>query len=102
MPIHSIANRSSRSRPRAPRNAPRVPCTRQPSAYATPISTIRPSADWSMSAAERPTRTAPSVIGIERKRSITPLLRSWVTASIVPSRPKAMVSANMPGTRKST
>ena len=52
-----------------------------------------------MSAAERPTRTAPLAIGIDRKRSMTPLLRSWVTATIVASSPKAMVSANMPGTR---
>ena len=53
-------------------------------AYPTPIITARLSADWSMSAAERPTRTAPLAIGMERKRSITPLLRSWVTASMVP------------------
>lgn len=61
--------------------------------------TNRDSADWSMSATERPTSTAPLAIGMDRKRSITPLLRSWVTAIIVPSRPKAMVSASMPGTR---
>lgn len=52
-----------------------------------------------MSAAERPTSTAPLTIGIDLNRSITPLLRSCVTASIVASSPNAMVSASMPGTR---
>lgn len=99
MPIHSIANRNSRSSPTAPRKPAAPPWARQPSPAATARSTARPIADCSMSAADRPTRTAPLAMGIERKRSTTPLLRSWVTATIVPSRPKAMVSASMPGSR---
>ncbi|CAM5339942.1 hypothetical protein SANTM175S_06879 [Streptomyces antimycoticus] len=101
IPSHSIANRSHSSSPTASSPSPTPPCQRQPIARPTPSRTNRPSADWSMSSTLRPARTAERAIGIERKRSMTPLLRSWVMASIVPSRPNTMVSASVPGTRKS-
>lgn len=101
MPTQSIANRNRSSSPNAPSAAAAPWCQRQPTAYPTPVITASPAVDWSMSAALRPTRTAPGTIGMERKRSMTPLPRSWVTASIVLSRPKAMVSASIPGTRNS-
>ncbi len=99
MPTQSIAKRSRSSSPIAPSAAVGPWCQRQPTAYPTPVITASAATDWSMSAALRPTSTAPGAIGIERNRSMTPLPRSWVTASIVLSRPKAMVSASMPGTR---
>ena len=101
MPIHSIANRSRSSSPTAASASSTPPCQRQPIASPTPIITSRLSADWSMSRTLRPTSTADGAIGIDRKRSSTPLPRSWVTATIVDSSPNAMVSANIPGTRYS-
>ena len=50
-----------------------------------------------MSATARPATTATEDIGIERKRSVTPLAASVVIAIIVASRPKSMVRTNMPG-----
>ena len=54
-----------------------------------------------MSAAARPTTTADGAIGMERKRSVTPRSASAATFIIVPSRPKNMFSASIPGMRKS-
>ncbi len=54
-----------------------------------------------MSATPRPATTAERAIGMDRNRSVTPLAASVVTATMVASRPKSMVRANMPGIRNS-
>ena len=54
-----------------------------------------------MSAIPRPATTAEPAIGSERKRSVMPRLASVTIAVIVPSRPKTVVSASMPGTSTS-
>ncbi len=48
----------------------------------------------------RPVTTADGAIGMERNRSTTPLALSVLTATAVPTNPKAIVMANMPGIRK--
>lgn len=45
--------------------------------------------------------TADGAIGIERKRSMTPLPESVTTAIAVFMKPMVMVVANMPGIRNS-
>ena len=54
-----------------------------------------------MFAMQRPTTTADGAIGIERKRSVTPLAESTCTAIIVSPMPNAIVWANMPAIRNS-
>ncbi|SLJ83112.1 Uncharacterised protein [Mycobacteroides abscessus subsp. abscessus] len=49
----------------------------------------------------RPDTTAEGAIGMERKRSITPLAESWTTSDAVWMKPNAIVITNMPGIRKS-
>ncbi len=49
----------------------------------------------------RPATTAEDAIGIERKRSMTPLVESYTTTVAVLMKPNAMVITNMPGIRKS-
>ena len=63
--------------------------------------TDKPSAELSMSAMLRPKTTAERAMGMERKRSVTPLAASVAMDVIVASKPKAMVIANMPGIRNS-
>ncbi len=71
-------------------------CQRQPIASPHMIITASPSTELSMSAAARPTSTADACMGIERKRSVTPLAASVTIAAKVVSMPKNMVMANMP------
>ena len=40
-------------------------------------------------------------MGMERKRSMTPLVESYTTTVAVLMKPKAIVITNMPGIRKS-
>ena len=54
-----------------------------------------------MSAMHRPSTTAAELIGSDRKRSVTPFASSVVTAVIVPSSPKSIDSAKIPGTSSS-
>ena len=49
----------------------------------------------------RPTTTADGAIGIDRKRSMTPLAESTCTAIAVSPMPNAIVWANMPAIRNS-
>ncbi len=60
-----------------------------------------PAVELSMSAVQRPATTADGVIGIERKRSITPRSTSVATTVIVLPIPNAIVITNSPGIRKS-
>ncbi len=61
--------------------------------------TAKAATELSMSARQRPSTTAVPLIGNERKRSVTPFWASVATPSIVASRPKSIVRANMPGIR---
>ncbi len=54
------------------------------------------------SAIVRPASTAPRDIGSERKRSISPFLRSSASPSAVTKPPKNIVWAISPGITKST
>ncbi len=53
------------------------------------------------SAVPRPAAKAEGAIGMDRKRSTTPLEASVTTATAVFMKPIAMVIANMPGIRNS-
>jgi len=47
--------------------------------------------EYSRPASDRPTTTADGAMGIDRNRSMTPLVLSACTAARVSPRPKAMV-----------
>ena len=98
MPIHSIAKRSSRSSPNAVRAAADAavpaPAEQQPDARRG-----RPGRPPTGACPPRCGRPGPPrrPSAWTRKRSMTPLSRSGVTAIMVASSPKAMVRASMPG-----
>jgi hypothetical protein len=54
------------------------------------------------SASVRPASTAGRAIGSDRKRSMSPFLRSSLSPSAVTKPPKAMFCTMIPGSRKST
>src|SRR5215207_11477852 len=101
MPTHRSENLSSNSSPTASSDSTMLPCHRQPIESPQAAMTASPSAEPSMSAMLRPATTADGAMGMERKRSVTPLAASLETESMVLSGPNAMVMANIPGMRNS-
>ena len=87
--------------PDAASAAARPECQRQPMASPHSTSAASDTTALSRSATLRPTTTADDAIGIERNRSVTPRATSFLIAWKVPSRPKTMVSASVPGIRNS-
>ncbi len=63
--------------------------------------TASPATELSRSATQRPSTMAAELIGKDRKRSLIPREASAADARVVVSRPKSMVTASMPGMRKS-
>jgi hypothetical protein len=86
-------------------NAATVPaapwCARQPASRPIPAMIARPSPPVTMSAPARPNGTASLAIGIDRNRSITPLLISAATPVSVVMTPVTEVITNSPGIRYS-
>jgi hypothetical protein len=100
MPIHRNANRSHSNSNTARSAEPGSPVILQPISRPPSMMTSRSATELVRSAPARPRTTALDEIGIERKRSVTPFCESVDIAVIVPSSPKSIVSANIPGRRK--
>ncbi len=99
MPSHSSANRSHSSSATASRLSAHEPPARQPISRPPDISTASSTAELMRSAPARPSGTARLLMGIERKRFVTPFFESLAIAVIVPSSPNIIASANIPGIR---
>ncbi len=100
-PTQIRLNRSSRSSPNPPRAAGTPPSARQPISSAVAARMASSAAATTRSAVPRPAAKAEGAIGMDRKRSTTPLEASVTTATAVFMKPIAMVIANMPGIRNS-
>src|SRR5690606_15184620 len=77
-PAQISANRSHSSRPKAARK-PQPVSGRQPMASAVSIMMANSAQATARSVAPRPATTADGAIGIERNRSMTPLVESYTT-----------------------
>ena len=75
---------------------------RNPTAYPTARTIRIVTSIRSVSASSRPVSTAERAIGIDRSRSMTPLVSSWASAMAVPKQANAAVCAMIPGIRKLT
>jgi drug/metabolite transporter (DMT)-like permease len=100
-PTQMSAKRSRRNRPKAVKVPRMPPCERQPTTSAVIARTRRSSVAAIRSPPPRPVTTAEGAIGMDRNRSVTPLVVSNTTAYAVFMNAMAMVIPNSPGMRNS-
>ena len=94
---HDRANANVSATSNPPANGTSEVCGRKPSREASTIISAITNTLRTRSATVRPASTAERAIGSERKRSITPLLKSSISPIDVWVAPNAAICSNRPG-----